>query len=244
FIPNAPAGDPKLKISFNLFRGTVGIIQKTKEIPLVYWTIIGISWFWVIGCSFITQLPVLMREYLHATEGCVVLVFLLFSIGLGIGSFLCHKFFKEKVTLEYMPYLGALISLFMIDFYISAASLPSQPTQSLSTVLQFIQSPYNWRLMIDIIAISIFSGLFVVPLYTVMQIISPSENCSRIIAANNVLNAGFMVASSVVISLFLAGNGNTLDIILGLGLLNIPVVTMVYHRIKPWHQAVSLFCSN
>lgn len=237
FIPRTHTNQPTLKLGFNLIKETQELVKYTRSNPLIYWIIIGISWFWVIGFTFLTHLPVMTKEYLHGSEGCVLLIFLLFSVGIGVGSLLCHRLFKEQVSLDYLPYFGVLISLFLFDFFFSISSLPPLHSDAvLYAPWTFVSHPQHWRLIIDLLAMSVFSGLFVVPLYTTMQLVSPESTCSRIIAANNIFNAIFMVACSVLVSVFLAGRGQVMDVFLILAVVNVFMVVLVHQKTRPWQE--------
>ena len=193
-IPPLAAGDPDLKISFNIPRQTVNILRDARENLTVFYSIMGVSWFWFLGITYITQLPNYVRYELGANEQVYVLLLAMFSIGIGAGSFLCEKLSGRLVEIGLVP-LGSLgLTLFGVDLYFS---------QGLSTggeligPVAFIGESSSLRVCFDIIMLGVSGGLYIVPLYALIQQRSAQRKRSRIIAANNVLNALFMVAASL-----------------------------------------------
>ncbi len=229
FIPHAPANDPNLKINWNPFTELVNTIKQAREDRSVYLSIIAISWFWFIGASYLTQFPNFARDYLGGSTQVVTLLLTLFSLGVAIGSLLCEKLSGRKIELGIVP-IGSLgMSIFGIDLYFSVNSI--QVVNDMSAIA-FIQQANNWRLMFDIAMVSAFGGLFVVPLQALIQHRSEEKNRAQIIAANNVLNAIFMVASAAIGILLLVVIELTIpEYFFVLALMNIVVAVYVYSRV-------------
>jgi len=229
FIPHAPANDPSLKINWNPFTELVNTIKQARKDRSVYLSIIAISWFWFIGASYLTQFPNFARDYLGGSTQVVTLLLTLFSLGVAIGSLLCEKLSGHKIELGIVP-IGSLgMSIFGIDLYFSVNSI--QVVNDMSAIA-FIQQADNWRLMFDIAMVSAFGGLFVVPLQALIQHRSEEKNRAQIIAANNVLNAIFMVASAAIGILLLVVIELTIpEYFLVLALMNIVVAVYVYSRV-------------
>ena len=192
-IPVLPAAAPEIKLSFNIFLQTKNIIRDAHENLTVFYSIMGISWFWFIGITYITQLPNYVRYELGAVEQVYVLLLAMFSIGIGAGSFLCERMSGRTVEIGLVP-IGALgLTLFGIDLYFSQ-NLASG--NELLTVSTFLSQTSNLRVAFDIVMLGVSGGIYIVPLYALVQQRSTAKKRSRIIAANNVLNALFMVVAT------------------------------------------------
>ena len=193
-IPTLPAAAPDLKLSFNLFKQTGVIIRDAHENTTVFYSVMGISWFWFIGITYVTQLPNFVRYDLGGNEQVYILLLAMFSIGIGIGSFLCEKMSGRMVEIGLVP-IGALgLTLFGIDIYFTQLLSVGE---SLIGPATFLADAGNYRVMFDIVMLGASGGIYIVPLYALVQQRSDEKKRSRIIAANNVLNALFMVAASL-----------------------------------------------
>ena len=193
-IPTLPANAPELSISFNLFTQTRDILRYARENRTVFYSILGISWFWFIGLTYVTQLPNYVRYEIGGNEQVYVLLLAMFSIGIGMGSFLCERLSGRIVEIGLVP-IGALgLTLFGIDLYFSQ-SLGARG--ELIAPMVFITDGNNLRVMFDIVMLGVSGGIYIVPLYALVQQRSDAKKRSRIIAANNVLNALFMVAAAI-----------------------------------------------
>ncbi|MFT5741661.1 MAG: 1-acyl-sn-glycerol-3-phosphate acyltransferase [Planctomycetota bacterium] len=193
-IPLIAAADPGLKISFNIPRQTLAILRDARANQTVFFSILGISWFWFIGITYVTQLPNYVRYELGGDEQVYVLLLAMFSIGIGAGSFLCERLSGRIVEIGLVP-IGALgLTVFGIDIYFSQ-NLASGP--ELIDTASFIAQPGSLRVIFDILMLGVSGGIYIVPLYALVQQRSDAKKRSRIIAANNVLNALFMVVASL-----------------------------------------------
>jgi 1-acyl-sn-glycerol-3-phosphate acyltransferase len=199
-IPRADAVDPGLNIRWNIFTETGKILAQAHRQRKVFTAMLGISWFWFLGAAYVTQLPNYVRQVLHCQAPVVTLLLALFSIGVAAGSLLCERLSGKEVELGLIP-LGCLgMSLFGWDF--AYASNSAQQAHLLGLGV-FLTSPGSWRVLLDLTAIGVCGGLYIVPLFAFIQTRSPAAQCSRMIAANNVLNALFMVISSMLAGLLL-----------------------------------------
>mgnify|MGYP002700357449 FL=1 len=194
YIPRAAANNPNLKINWNPFTELVNTLKQARENRSVYLSILAISWFWFIGASYLTQFPNFARDYLGGSTQVVTLLLTLFSLGVAVGSLLCEKLSGHKIELGIVPIGSIGMSIFGIDLYFSVTGI--QVINDMSAIA-FMQQTENWRLMFDIAMVSASGGLFVVPLQTLIQQRSEEKNRAQIIAANNVFNAIFMVASAI-----------------------------------------------
>ena len=224
-IPTLAAGDPDLKISFNLFSQTASIMRDARENQSVFYSVMGISWFWFIGITYITQLPNFVRYELGGNEEVYILLLAFFSIGIGAGSFLCEKMSGRIVEIGLVP-IGALgLTIFGIDIYFSQGLSNSD---ELIGPAAFFGQASSIRVMTDIVLLGVSGGIYIVPLYAMVQQRSRPEKRSRIIAANNVLNALFMVAASIY-GLFALSIGVSIPLLfLIMSVMNLAVALFIF----------------
>jgi len=193
-IPTLPAAAPELQISFNIFSQTFNILRDTYQNKSVFYSIMGISWFWFIGITYITQLPNYVRYELGGDEQVYVLLLAMFSIGIGAGSFLCERMSGRIVEIGLVP-IGALgLTIFGVDIFFSQSVINSD---MLLDPRGFVTDVKNLRVIIDILMLGVSGGIYIVPLYALIQQRSEEKKRSRIIAANNVLGAFFMVVAAL-----------------------------------------------
>jgi len=193
-IPAAAPAEPTLKLDWNLFRETAKIIGQAREVHSVWISVLGISWFWFLGAAYTTQLKVYVDNYLHGTDGLYALLLATFSIGIGLGSFLCEKLSGRRVELGLVP-LGSIgLSIFGIDLYFSYQALDGVQA---GNVASFLAEAGGLRVMLDLLGIGVFGGFYIVPLFAFVQQRSDPHRLSRIVAANNILNALLMVCSAI-----------------------------------------------
>lgn len=224
-IPLLAAGDPELEISFNIPKQTLSILRDARENMTVFYSVLGISWFWFIGITYITQLPNFVRYELGANEQVYILLLAMFSIGIGAGSFLCERLSGRIVEIGLVP-IGALgLTLFGIDLYFNQDLSSSDILIGPST---FLAQGSSLRVCFDIVMLGVSGGVYIVPLYALVQQRSKPNKRSRIIAANNVLNALFMVAASLY-GLFALSAGVSIPVLfLILALMNAAVALFIF----------------
>jgi 1-acyl-sn-glycerol-3-phosphate acyltransferase len=226
FIPQAPAAQPELKLQFNPVGPTLKMFSFARQTQSVFLSILGISWFWFYGAALLSVFAPLCKDVLHAGETVVTLFLAIFSIGIGLGSLLCERFSRKRLELGLVP-LGSIgISIFGVGLWGLCRNY-STPLAS-QGVLDFLKSASGIAITMDLLLLSMFSGFFIVPMYTLMQEKSDPAQRSRVIAANNVLNALFMVVSSLLLILFLHFGWSIPQIILTLSLANIFVAGYIY----------------
>jgi 1-acyl-sn-glycerol-3-phosphate acyltransferase len=224
-IPPVPTVDPGLKINWNALTETWRIIEFTRQSRTVFLSVVGISWFWFFGATYLAQVPNYTRVVLHGNEQVVTLLLALFSVGVGVGSLLCERLSGRMVELGLVPFGSIGLTAFGID--LSFAS-PGAVTGELLGAMQFLQSPGSWRVAIDITLIGVFGGFYVVPLYALVQQRSKASHRSRIIAGNNVLNALFMLISAVMAVAVLAAGFSIPELLLLTAVLNGFVAIYIY----------------
>jgi 1-acyl-sn-glycerol-3-phosphate acyltransferase len=225
-IPVTQTRAPHLTVRWNLLRETLRTIGYARRERSVFLSILGISWFWMLGAAYLTQLPNFTKTVLRGGESVVTLLLTLFSIGVGVGSMLCERLSDKKVELGLVP-LGSIgLSLFGIDLF-WACRFPD--TGSLMSLAQFLDVSGSVRLMIDFVMIGVFGGLYIVPLFAMVQMRTRPQERARVIAANNIINALFMVLSSLAGAVVLGLAGVSIPVFfLLLALANIAVAGYIY----------------
>ena len=225
FIPLAPATDPGLKINWNPVTETWHNLKLARQNIVVFRSMLGISWMWFFGATFLSQFPSFAKEVMHGNEQVASLLMVVFSIGIATGSLLCEVLSKRHVEIGLVP-LGAIgMSVFAIDLYFASRGLPASPVMSLST---FIAQPAHWRVMADLALLSLFAGLYSVPMYALIQLRSQPTHRARIIAANNILNALFMIVSAILAGALLKAEFTIPQIFLFVGLANAVVAFYIF----------------
>ena len=224
-IPSAPATDPGLKINWNPVTETLHNLKLAHGNIVVFRSLLGISWMWFFGAVFLSQFPSFAKEVLHGNEQVASLLLVVFSIGIGTGSLLCEVLSRRHVEIGLVP-LGEIgMSVFAIDLYFASRGLP--PAGEL-TLTQFVAIHAHWRVMADLALLSLFAGLYSVPMYALIQLRSQPTHRARIIAANNILNALFMIASSVIAGALLGAHFSIPQIFLFTGLANAVVAFYIF----------------
>ena len=225
FIPPVPATDPHLTINWNPFTETWRNLQLAHENIVVFRSLLGISWMWFFGAVFLSQFPSFAKEVLHGNEQVASLLLVVFSIGIGTGSLLCEVLSRRHVEIGLVP-LGAIgMSVFAIDLYFAARGLPASDVMGLAA---FVAQPAHWRVMADLALLSLFAGLYSVPMYALIQMRSQPTHRARIIAANNILNALFMIASSLIAGALLGAGFTVPQIFLFTGIANAVVAFYIF----------------
>lgn len=225
FIPSVPATDPGLTINWNPFTETWRNLKLAHENIVVFRSLLGISWMWFFGAVFLSQFPSLAKNVLHGNEQVASLLLVVFSIGIGIGSLLCEVLSRRHVEIGLVP-LGAIgMSVFSIDLYFASRGLPPSEVMGLAA---FMAQGAHWRVMMDLLLLSLFAGLYSVPMYALIQMRSQPTHRARIIAANNILNALFMIASSLIAGALLGAGFTVPQIFLFTGIANAVVAFYIF----------------
>ncbi len=228
FVPHSPAADPGLAINWNPFSETWRNLQIAHRDAAVFNSIIGISWLWFFGSVFLTSFTPYARESLGGTEAVVTFLLAVFSIGVGIGSLACERLSKRRVEIGLVP-LGSIgMTVFALDLYF--ASVAFSPMQA-GGLRQFLAAPGAWRIVADLALLALFSGLYSVPLYALIQTRSDRRRVARIVAANNILNAIFMVVASIMAALLLKSGLTIPELFLVTALMNAAVALYIYRLV-------------
>jgi len=220
-IPSIAPRSPDLLVSYNLFRETVKIIRHAGGNRVIYLSILGISWFWLVGALYLAQFPTFSKEALHADELVSTLFVAIFTIGIAAGSLACNRLLKGVISAKYVPLAALAITIFSIDLYFASRNAVSASSGAgLADLSTFLSQPGNWRILFDLLMIAFSGGLYAVPLYALIQEHSDPAHVSRNIAANNIVNALFMVVSTVLAGMMLSAGYSIPQLFLTIGILN------------------------
>jgi MFS family permease len=181
---------------WDLFAATVQVIRQAAREPGPFRSMLGISWFWLAGATYLSQFPAYVRFILGAEEAVVTLFLTLFSVGIAFGSLLCNRLLAGRLSALCVPWGALGIGLFSIDLWL--ASPPPPAAGELTSIAVFLGDPMHWRILADLFGIAASGGVFVVPLYALLQAMTKREHRARAIAANNIVNAAAMVISSAL----------------------------------------------
>ena len=180
-------------MAWNPVTETWGLIRLAAEKKAVFQSVLGVSWFWLIGSVYLAQIANLTRLHLAGDSGVVTLILAFFTVSIAVGSLLCEKLSGRRVEIGLVPLGAAGISVFGIDSFFAIGQIEAE---GLRTAGEFLAGEGTPRLLIDLGLMGMFAGMFVVPLQANIQSRTPDDRRARVIAANNVLNALFMVAGS------------------------------------------------
>lgn len=204
FILPQKVSAPDLQIDWNFFRTSFQTIQYAKSLPLIFTILLGNSWYWFYGATYLTQIPQLTQQNLHASENVVSLLLTFFSVGIGVGSLLCRKIGGSEVNIKMVPVGAVGLTIFALYLAGSLMFVPEHTGEMLSLSDFFHQGWVYYHVMLAVTLLGISGGFYIVPLYAMMQAYSPRSHRARVVAANNILNAVFMVSSAIFSILILS----------------------------------------
>jgi len=226
FVPPCAAAQPDLRINWNPFSETWRNLQLARSNRTVFLSLLGISWLWFVGATYLASFFNFAKDVLHADADVVTVLLAMFSLGIGIGSLLCDRLSRRRIEVGLVPFGSIGMSVFGIDLFFASHALP--PATHLLTVREFLAVAAHWRVLADLFLLAMFGGFYSVPLYALIQSRSAPSHRARIIAANNILNSLFMIVSSLMaIALSRAGVGIP-GIFLTTALLNIVAAAYIY----------------
>lgn len=244
FVLKQNVTSPDLKIDWNFFRTSFQTLNYAKSLPIVFLILLGNSWYWFYGATYLTQIPQLTQQNLHASENVVSLLLTFFSVGIGVGSLLCRRIGGSEVNLKMVP-LGAT-GLTVFAFYLAAslAFVPERTGEMLGLKDIFTQGLSYYHVMLAVTLLGISGGFYIVPLYAMMQAFSPRSHRARVVAANNILNAVFMVSSAVFSIIILSIFKIDIKILFSItAILSAIFTTWLLFKLKPMlaaHQQAAL----
>ena len=197
FVLKQKVTENNIEIDWNFFRTSVQTVRYAKNLPLVFLVLLGNSWYWFYGATYLTQIPQLTQQNLHASENVVSLLLTLFSVGIGAGSLLCRKIGGNEVNIRMVPFGAIGLTVFALYLAASLAFIPERTGELMTLAQMFISGAAYYHVMIAVTLLGISGGFYIVPLYAMMQAYAPSTHRARVVAANNIFNAIFMVSSAI-----------------------------------------------
>ena len=228
-IPVAPASAPEQRVNWNLFSATWRLFGLARENRAVFLSILGISWFWLIGGVYLAQVPNLAREYLAGGENVVTLILAVFTVAIGTGSLLCERMSGRRIEIGLVPFAAFGISVTGIEVYFSINAIDAT---GLRDVWSFLAGDGSLRVLFGLLLTGIFGGMYVVPLMAFIQARTPEARRARIIAAANVINSAFMVVGALLAIVWLAVLDRTIpELFLLMALINIGVAVYIFNRV-------------
>lgn len=198
FVPKTPVAAPDLEVRLNIVAETWGLLAALRENRTLSLTVLGISWFWSVGAVLLSQVPAFTRDVIGGDETVATLILAVFSLGIGVGSLLVSRMMKGEISAGPVPFGALGMAAFAFDLAFAAAGRGPDAGAAMIGLSAFVAAPENWRVIVDLAGLAVFGGLFVVPLYAILQHHAPADRRSRIIAANNIANAALIVAGAAL----------------------------------------------
>lgn len=239
FILKQQVSSPDLKIDWNFFRTSFQTLKYAKSLPLIFMILLGNSWYWFYGATYLTQIPQLTQQNLHASENVVSLLLTFFSVGIGVGSLLCRRIGGSEVNIKMVP-IGAIgLTLFAIYLALSLAFVPERTGAMMNVADMFNHGAIYYHVMLAVTLLGISGGFYIVPLYAMMQAYSPRSHRARVVAANNILNAVFMVSSAIFSIIILSVLKIDIKILFSItAVLSAGFTLWLLYRLKPMLKTV------
>ncbi|MBT8087561.1 MAG: MFS transporter [Gammaproteobacteria bacterium] len=224
-IPRTPAVDPQLTFNWNAWQETWRIVRFAREERSVFLSILGISWFWFFGSAMTIQIPGYTLEILNGNETITTVLLAAFAVGVGIGALLCERMSGHRIELGLVPFGSIGLSVFAIDLYFAQ---PETHSIAAASIAEFLARDGSWRVLMDLSLLGAFGGFYSVPLYALIQKRSERRHLSRIIAANNIINAILMVGAAVLSIAVLSAGFSIPQLFLVIAALNVLVAIYIY----------------
>jgi 1-acyl-sn-glycerol-3-phosphate acyltransferase len=230
-IPKSEAVSPGQRLDWNPWTSTLDNLRAARESRSVLLSVLGMSWFWFYGALVLVQLPLYCHNVLHGDESLVTITIVAFSIGVGVGSLLCERLSGRQVEIGLVPFGSIGLTVFAVDWFFASPRVDPAGGAAAHALLNLhglLALHGGVRTLIDIAAIGVFGGFFVVPLNALVQQRSRPQALARVIGANSILNALFMVAAAALGAVGLAKGLSVLQLILVAALLNAVVAIYIY----------------
>jgi 1-acyl-sn-glycerol-3-phosphate acyltransferase len=192
-IPHSPAPMPDLAINYNPLSETIRNLSFSRKNRTVFLAMLGNSWFWFYGAMILSQFPLYAKDYLHGDYSVFVGLLTVFSVGVGTGSLLCEKLSGHKVEIGLVPFGAIGLTVFGIELYFASVAYAGTATVDIWGLLAVAGS---FRILFDIVMLGVFGGLFIVPLFALIQTRCDPQHLSRTIGGMNILNALFMIVAA------------------------------------------------
>lgn len=228
FIPASPPLRSGAPMRWNPFAETVQNIKHVARHRTLFNALLGISWLWFFGSIFLTSVTPFARTNLGGNASVVTFLLAVFSIGIGVGALLCERLSNGRVEVGLIPFGSIGMTVFAVDLYFAALRFAPLHDEG---VLRFLQASGAWRIVLDLSLLSLASGLYSVPLYALIQSRSEPGYAARTIAANNIMNALFMVVASLMAAALLSAGLSIPGLFLVVGLMNVAVAVYIYRLV-------------
>jgi MFS family permease len=205
-VPPAPPVDdpddmgiPQRGMDWHIVRASFRLVNATLHVRRLFLAILSISFFWAMGAVLAAQFPPLVKNSLGSDQTVATLFLAVFSVGVAIGSVLVNWLLKGQVSARYSPAAALGMGVFVLDLFRRVRNWPTHPG-GLHDIQTFLTVPNSWMVIVDLLGVAIAGGMFVVPLYAFLTTTVPKSETARTIAANNIVNAGFMVAATLILT--------------------------------------------
>lgn len=225
-IPHSPAPVPALKVNWNPFSETIRNISFSRRNRPVFLSLLGNSWFWFYGAIMLAQFPVYAKNWLHGDHSVFVLLLAVFSVGIGAGSLLCERLSGHKVEIGLVPFGSIGLSVFGLDLFLASQAYVTPA--AVQDIAGFLGQGGSWRILFDCLGIGVFGGLYIVPLFALIQTRCDPAHVSRTIAGMNIMNALFMVVSALVAMVLLKAGLTIPQIFLATAIMNGVVAVYIF----------------
>ena len=225
WIPPSPPPDPGLRVNWNPVTETWANLRIAQRNRTVLLSMIGISWLWFFGSIFLTSFTGFAKEVLSGNEQVVTLLLAVFSIGIGLGSVLCEKMSGHKIEIGLVPFGSIGMTLFAADLYFASRGMNAG---TLIGAAEFLNIAGHWRILADLFLLAMFAGFYSVPLYAMMQARTEPQFRARIVAANNILNAAFMVTAAGMSFAILRAGLTLPELFLTVAVMNAAVALFIF----------------
>jgi MFS family permease len=196
-VPPAPPAAERMRPDWHIVRASIRLVSETMHVPRLFLAILAISFFWTIGAVLIIIFPPLVKNILGADEQVASMFIAIFSIGIAIGSVAINRLLKSEVSARYAPGSVIMMALFVLLLYLVSLNWGDHG-QELTTLGNFIFHPSAGFMIAALLGVSVFGGMFVVPLYAFLTTTVDKSQAARTVAANNIVNSGAMVAGSIL----------------------------------------------
>lgn len=224
-IPATGAVDPEIEVNWNPWQESWRIIGYARQERSVFLSVLGISWFWFLGSAITFQVPSYTLVILNGSEEIATILLAAFAVGVGVGALLCERMSAHRIELGLVPFGSIGLSLFAVDLYFAQ---PGAHLQAVQTTGEFLARAGSWRILADLALLGAFGAFYSVPLYALVQQRSERRHLSRIIAANNIINAAFMVAAAFLAIATLKAGLSVPQLFLLLAVLNAAIAVYIY----------------
>jgi len=195
-IPRTGEGAPHLHVDPNIVRSTGELLKHLWSDHNLWWGALVTSWFWLVGAVVLSLMPPLVKTTLGGTEEIVTAFLAIFSIFIAIGSGLAAWLAHGRIILLPTVVGAFLLGVFAID--LGLATLFATPPATPQAAGAVFSSFRGIRIAVDLAGLATAGGLFIVPVFSAVQVWAGADRRARVIAAVNVLNAGFIVVGTLV----------------------------------------------